>query len=435
MGNNVVVPDRQPFDWMDYVRLDATVQTILQQSNVNFKDNVATVSDLPTTWNSVDDFRLVLQDGWVYKWNWSSRWKISINNFSRFLWSGNEVNVAPNCIVLHGDYLYCSQAATSVWSTNVSWFEKFHIPTQTWSSWGTVSTNIAVLQMVVDGDYIYVAGSFTTIDLVTLNNVGRFNTLTDTWEAFTAWGGTWVNGQSNTLVVNNDIVYVWGTFTTAWWVTVNRIAKFDIVGWVWADLWTGANGNVRRVYIYNGILYVAGAFTTISGLTASRVAAYDIVWTTWAALWTGVNNIIDNFNCAMVVAANKLFIYNLGINTAGWISVNWFAVWDILWSTWSAFPWQPDTANAGFMIVDSSDWKVLLWWNMVVFWWVAVEWACSFDPTTLVVDWFWKPMASQPISCLAADANYIYASGTFKQMGSDGIVFLARYNKTTRVRS
>jgi len=61
-SNNVVVPDRQPFDGMDYVRLDATVQTMLGQSNVNFKDNVATPADLPSVGNQVDDFRMVISN-------------------------------------------------------------------------------------------------------------------------------------------------------------------------------------------------------------------------------------------------------------------------------------------------------------------------------------------------------------------------------------
>lgn len=72
MGNNVTIPNRQSFETMEQIKLDATVQTILQQGNVNFKDNVSTVSDLPTTGNEVNDFRMVLENWWVYRWDWVS---------------------------------------------------------------------------------------------------------------------------------------------------------------------------------------------------------------------------------------------------------------------------------------------------------------------------------------------------------------------------
>lgn len=48
-SNNVVTPERQSLETMEQVRLDATLQTILQQLNVRFKDNVLTVPDLPAT--------------------------------------------------------------------------------------------------------------------------------------------------------------------------------------------------------------------------------------------------------------------------------------------------------------------------------------------------------------------------------------------------
>lgn len=72
MWNNVVVPDRQWFENMEQIRLDATVQTILQSLNVNFKDNVDTVADLPLTDNEIDDYRMVLENGFVYQWDWAA---------------------------------------------------------------------------------------------------------------------------------------------------------------------------------------------------------------------------------------------------------------------------------------------------------------------------------------------------------------------------
>lgn len=78
MGNNVVLPDRQSFETMEQVRLDATVQTILQQWNVNFKDNVTSVADLPATGNTLDDFRMTIDTWFVYKWNWSAWWIVIV---------------------------------------------------------------------------------------------------------------------------------------------------------------------------------------------------------------------------------------------------------------------------------------------------------------------------------------------------------------------
>ena len=72
MWNNVTIPNRQSFETMEQIRLDATVQTMLQQWDVNFKDNVATPADLPMSGNSVNDFRMALSNGFVYRWNGSA---------------------------------------------------------------------------------------------------------------------------------------------------------------------------------------------------------------------------------------------------------------------------------------------------------------------------------------------------------------------------
>lgn len=51
---------------------EAYIYTITQQWDVFWKPNVATPSDLPLTWNSLNDHRIVDSDGFVRKWDWSA---------------------------------------------------------------------------------------------------------------------------------------------------------------------------------------------------------------------------------------------------------------------------------------------------------------------------------------------------------------------------
>lgn len=69
---NTVVPVRPDMEHMKNERSDATIWTMLWLGNVNFKDNVDVVWSLPIVWNEVDDFRLVKENGWVYRWDWAN---------------------------------------------------------------------------------------------------------------------------------------------------------------------------------------------------------------------------------------------------------------------------------------------------------------------------------------------------------------------------
>ena len=67
--SNTVVPTRPDMESMKNERSDATIRTMLWLWDVIFKDNVELITDLPTVGNTTDDFRLVKENGFVYKWD------------------------------------------------------------------------------------------------------------------------------------------------------------------------------------------------------------------------------------------------------------------------------------------------------------------------------------------------------------------------------
>lgn len=89
---NTVVPNRPDMEQMKSERSDATIWTMLWLWDVNFKDNIDTVAELPTVWNVIDDFRLVKENWFVYRWDWVSWIQLSVS----WSWPTFQTNWANN---------------------------------------------------------------------------------------------------------------------------------------------------------------------------------------------------------------------------------------------------------------------------------------------------------------------------------------------------
>lgn len=70
-------PVRQSYENVKQIQQASVEATILNQWNMLRKDAVVDVASLPSTGNTVDDCRVVEEDGFVYKWNGASRAKLS----------------------------------------------------------------------------------------------------------------------------------------------------------------------------------------------------------------------------------------------------------------------------------------------------------------------------------------------------------------------
>ncbi|MCA9988225.1 MAG: DUF11 domain-containing protein, partial [Anaerolineales bacterium] len=114
--------------------------------------------------------------------------------------------------------------------------------------------------------------------------------------------GNGVNNNVRALAWLNTTLYAGGDFTTAYnsnssSLSVGRIASWD--GASWSGLGSGLNNRVNALLLQENHLYVGGSFTTAGGQTASRLARWD--GTGWAVLGAGtsatgngVNGIVDS---------------------------------------------------------------------------------------------------------------------------------------------
>jgi trimeric autotransporter adhesin len=144
----------------------------------------------------------------------------------------------------------------------------------TWSGVGTLTGSIG--RLALQGDTLYVSRNSITANGTVVYQISR-------WD-----GGTWsdlgsgLNGPVQSLAVDGNDVYVYGSWlTAAGGVPVTNLAHWD--GTTWSDLGSTISGSVRSVSdlaVHAGRLYVAGAFTRDAGQSWDGLLIWD--GTTWA---------------------------------------------------------------------------------------------------------------------------------------------------------
>jgi hypothetical protein len=190
---------------------------------------------------------------------------------------------------------------------------------------------------------VYVGGSFTTAGGVTANRVAVWDIATQVWSRLETGSGNGVNNTVSALAVHDGKVYVGGSFTTAGGVTANRVAVWDIATQVWSTLGTGSgngvNSTVGSLAVHNGKVYAGGRFTTAGGAPANRVAVWDIATQVWSSLGTGSANGVGGLSTSQVLAlavhGGKVYVGG-AFTTAGGVTANRVAVWDIATQAWSS---------------------------------------------------------------------------------------------------
>jgi hypothetical protein len=259
---------------------------------------------------------------------WSSLGTGSANGVNNYVWS----IAALDGKIFAGGWFTTAGGATAnrvaAWDT----------ATQTWSSLGTGSANGVnnnVFALAAHEGKVYVGGWFTTAGGLTANRVAAWDPATNSWSRL----GDGMNSNVNALAAHDGKVYVGGWFTTAGGFTANRVAVWDIATQTWASLGTGSangvGGTVTALTAHAGKVYVGGGFTTAGGSTANRVAVWDIATQTWSSLGTGDENGVDDSVGAFAVHDGKLYVGG-DFTTAGGVSANRVAVWDIATQTWSS---------------------------------------------------------------------------------------------------
>lgn len=139
--------------------------------------------------------------------------------------------------------------------------------------------------------------------------------------------GGGLNGAVNTIAIDpaTQNVYAAGTFTqAASGPYCNNIAVWisGISSFGWVPLGPGTNGTVNAIVINNNMVYAAGEFTTAGGITAPHVAVFDIGTGQWQALGA-----LDSTVRALTFFNGDLYAGgDFTGNVAKWTGSNWQAI-------------------------------------------------------------------------------------------------------------
>jgi hypothetical protein len=272
-------------------------------------------------------------------------------------------------IAYYNSIIYVGGSFTSVNSTNsgsvsANRVAAYNISSGTWSALGS-GVGEAVYAFAVDSSNqkLYVGGGFTSAGGVSARNyVAVWNISNSTWSALGSGVGSTV--YSVELDNSNNKLYVGGNFTTAGGVSSRTgVAVWDISTSAWSGIGSVAGGNplVYRLALDSSKqkLYVGGYFTSAGGVSASNVAVWNITNSTWSALSSGVGNTSSQCMALSVDSSNQKLYVGGGFTSAGGVSANNVAVWDISNSTWSALGSGVVTTNFVYAFaVDSSNQKL-----------------------------------------------------------------------------
>lgn len=141
------------------------------------------------------------------------------------------------------------------------------------------------------GPALYAGGDFDHAGGVSVDRIARWDGLG--WEPLTGPFGTGVIDTVNDLEVFDDgdgpALYVGGDFQQAGGVPANFLARWDGDEWALVHSTGGAglNGPVAELRVFDdgtgGALYAGGEFTTADGIQVNRVARWD------GAEWSGLS--------------------------------------------------------------------------------------------------------------------------------------------------
>jgi hypothetical protein len=157
---------------------------------------------------------------------------------------------------------------------------------------------------------------------------------------------------------------MWGYFTTAHGMLVNRIVAYDPSTQIWTALWGWLDGNVQAIAIDGSWNYVVGwYFTTASGLTVNNIAVYHPGTQTWATLWGWVSAGV----ATIVIDGSWNYVVWWQFETASGLTVNGIARYNpttqIRTALWG---WVDDGGGGGISVntiaIDHS-WNYVIWWS------------------------------------------------------------------------
>ena len=282
--SNTVVPIRPDMEHMKNERSDATIWTMLWLSNVDFKDNVETVADLPIVWNSTDDFRLVKENWFVYKWNGSAWIKLSAGS----------INTPAQLLTK-------PKIGADLWATQRNFLDILSYISNG-KAYADVPAVAPLPQLTIDG-----AGFLRWYTLMGKNNNGVTETFWVTWPEAD------ISGMPSFSIDLGDMIESWafpiksigyvnfsGSDLTVWVDLFNPRNDADIFefDYVTSDSEQGGNGQIEwdwndLVMNWNYIYTMGGGYNfIISGTTVDITTLSGSIIPDWESidLWVFTDN-------------------------------------------------------------------------------------------------------------------------------------------------
>lgn len=257
-----------------------------------------------------------------------------ITGWNGFAWNcfGSGVGlVARDAISWNGNLVVCGD----FWNINQPCTGCNGIAVWDGTSWTPLGTgfNNDVLCMTVWNGELVAGGDFTTADGNPVSRVARW-----TGTQWVGIGGTAdFNNDIRALTVYNGELWAGGDFTNVAGNTpADRLVKWNGTAWVGGnsgvDVQGGVDSTVRVLYVdpQTNLLYMGGHFLQLNGdANCSRVAVYN--GNSWSPLGTGVNSYVR-----AITKYNGNIIVGGDFNTAGSVTANKIAKWNLTSSSWQA---------------------------------------------------------------------------------------------------
>ncbi len=359
---------------------------------------------------------------YLARWDGANWWPLGGN-------AANNPNSIVETVKVVGTNLYVGGLFTTNGGIKVNGIAEWN-----GSSWSALGAGISggaqpvVEAIESDGTYVYAGGVFTQAGSVNATNVARWDGAN--WTAL----GTAVNGPVFALAKVGGYLYLGGSFTNSS-AGITNLAKWDGANWS-AVGGGGANRPVRSLITDGANLYVGGDFTSIGGITANRVAKWD--GATWSTMGSGIQAfgvaaspgvyamsldtvgrlyVVGNFNQAGAVGASY---------AAGWDGTNWFALGGSASQGVTHFNGDvqsllSDGVNlyAGGIFTEAGSTIVngIGQWN-------GRDWlALGSAPAGMI-----PSSASTQVKALAAFNGYLYAGGSFTNIGGISASNIAQWD-------
>jgi hypothetical protein len=182
--------------------------------------------------------------------------------------------------------------------------------------------------IAVSGDDVYVGGAFDLAGGVSVNSIARWNVVSQVWSALGNEASNGMTsglylGEVDALVIAGTTLYVGGGFSSAGGIAGGNIAAWN--GSTWTTLGQGVNGAVLALAIFNNQVYAGGTFTRAGDGIAWHIARWD--GAAWAALDNSVDQGTNNSVLAMAASPDGLYIGGR-FTHAGGIGVGYMALWN-----------------------------------------------------------------------------------------------------------